>query len=134
MLGSTDEPAQSHGSGSPFHSLTYHRSWKRAPQGWRTLFAGMSADDLGSTVAYRNSQGERFERSLHDVLDHVANHGTHHRGQIVLLLRIGDEGRTRLAVSCALMGNGHGGDAPGRGQVLAVHEGDRALGRRLAVH
>ena len=56
-------------------------------QGWRTLLADMSADELGSTVAYRNSHGERFEQSLHDVLDHVANHGTHHRGQIVLLLR-----------------------------------------------
>ena len=45
------------------------------------------ARNLVSVVVYRNSRGERFERSLHDVLDHVANHGTHHRGQIVLLLR-----------------------------------------------
>ena len=47
----------------------------------------MSAEDLVTIVAYRNSRGERFEQSLHEVLDHVANHGAHHRGQIVLLLR-----------------------------------------------
>ena len=48
--------------------------------------AAGSADDLAGTVAYRNSKGERFEQGLNEVLDHVANHGTHHRGQIVLLL------------------------------------------------
>ena len=67
-----------------------HRGWINylaCAQGWRALFADMSAADLVSIVAYRNSRGERFEQSLHDVLDHVANHGTHHRGQIVLMLR-----------------------------------------------
>lgn len=56
-------------------------------RGWQTLLADLSADDLAATVAYQNSKGERFEQSLNEVLEHVANHGTHHRGQIVLLLR-----------------------------------------------
>ena len=34
----------------------------------------------------------------------------------------------------ALMGNEQGGDAPGRELAVAVHDGDRALGRRFAVH
>ncbi len=55
--------------------------------GWQTLLADLPADDLAGTVAYQNSKGERFEQSLNEVLEHVANHGTHHRGQIVLLLR-----------------------------------------------
>ena len=56
-------------------------------RGWQTLLADLSADDFAGTVAYRNSRGEQFEQDLNGVLDHVANHGTHHRGQIVLLLR-----------------------------------------------
>ncbi len=56
-------------------------------RGWQTLLANLSVDDLVSTVVYQNSKGERFEQGLNEVLDHVANHGAHHRGQIVLLLR-----------------------------------------------
>ena len=56
-------------------------------RGWQTFLANLSADDLAGTVAYQNSKGEVFEQGLNEVLDHVANHGTHHRGQIVLLLR-----------------------------------------------
>ena len=56
-------------------------------RGWQTLLGDLSADGLAGTVAYQNSKGERFEQSLNEVLEHVANHGTHHRGQIVLLLR-----------------------------------------------
>ena len=57
-------------------------------RGWQTFLADLSASSLAAgTVAYRNSKGERFEQGLSEVLDHVANHNTHHRGQIVLLLR-----------------------------------------------
>ena len=55
--------------------------------GWQTLLADLSAEGLASIVAYHNSKGEQFEQRLGDVLDHVVNHGTYHRGQIVLLLR-----------------------------------------------
>ncbi len=38
-------------------------------------------------ISYKNSNGEAFESRVDDILTHVANHGTHHRGQISLLLR-----------------------------------------------
>lgn len=40
-----------------------------------------------TTVAYRNSRGMAFTVSLSDLLSHVINHSTHHRGQIVARLR-----------------------------------------------
>lgn len=40
-----------------------------------------------NTVAYKNSKGHQFETGASDILTHVANHGTHHRGQIATLLR-----------------------------------------------
>lgn len=86
--------ARIHGGEGPVAQLWESLPVERLPtlaaacaRGWQTLLADLSADDLAGTVAYQNSKGERFEQSLNEVLEHVANHGTHHRGQIVLLLR-----------------------------------------------
>ncbi len=38
-------------------------------------------------VVYTNSKAERFESTLHDILFHLINHGTHHRAQISTLFR-----------------------------------------------
>jgi uncharacterized damage-inducible protein DinB len=38
-------------------------------------------------IEYRNSRGEAFVNSVRDILFHIANHTTHHRGQIIANLR-----------------------------------------------
>jgi uncharacterized damage-inducible protein DinB len=43
--------------------------------------------DFEVQVDYRNLAGHAFKNSLSDIMIHVANHGTHHRGQIATLLR-----------------------------------------------
>ena len=43
--------------------------------------------DLNNKVAYENSKGSKFENSIQQILFHVANHLTHHKGQIILDLR-----------------------------------------------
>ncbi len=51
---------------------------------------GMSrlpADDFTRRAGYTNSQGTEYHTSVADILSHVFNHGTHHRGQIALLVR-----------------------------------------------
>ncbi len=47
----------------------------------------LTADDLANKVSYTNSQGTEYHTSVTDILSHVFNHGTHHRGQIMLLVR-----------------------------------------------
>lgn len=44
-------------------------------------------DDFEVQVDYRNQTGKAFKNSLGDIMIHVVNHGTHHRGQIATLLR-----------------------------------------------
>lgn len=39
--------------------------------------------DLNSDLHYQNSKGENFVNSIRDILFHIANHTTHHRGQII---------------------------------------------------
>lgn len=46
-----------------------------------------SDNELDGVISYKNSRGQVFESRKADILTHVANHGTHHRGQIALMLR-----------------------------------------------
>lgn len=43
--------------------------------------------DLDTMISYATSKGEPFQTSIRDILFHVINHSTHHRGQIVSDLR-----------------------------------------------
>ena len=54
----------------------------------RSSFEIMSKDDdLERRIVYENSKGMSFTNTLHDILFHIINHSTHHRGQINLNLR-----------------------------------------------
>ena len=39
--------------------------------------------ELDQIISYRNSKGEGFSNTIRDILFHVANHSTHHKGQII---------------------------------------------------
>jgi uncharacterized damage-inducible protein DinB len=45
--------------------------------------------ELTETFRYKNSKGQSFENIIKDILFHVINHSTHHRGQIAAELRRG---------------------------------------------
>lgn len=51
------------------------------------LLETADADALARSVAYRNSAGRDFRSSVADIVTHTAMHGSHHRGQILRLLR-----------------------------------------------
>jgi uncharacterized damage-inducible protein DinB len=38
-------------------------------------------------ISYENSKGDAFETRVEDIFLHLANHSTHHRGQLVALMR-----------------------------------------------
>lgn len=62
-------------------------TWRSVEEEQAAFFARLTAADLAATVAYRNVAGEAFEAPLWQLLRHVANHSTFHRGQVVTLLR-----------------------------------------------
>ncbi|MBK6266074.1 damage-inducible protein DinB [Marivirga sp. S37H4] len=47
----------------------------------------LSEQDLQKNINYQNSKGEKFEKSMQHILFHIANHFSHHRGQIISDLR-----------------------------------------------
>lgn len=46
-----------------------------------------NADHLEKRIDYENSQGRTFANTLQDILFHILNHSTHHRGQIAMDFR-----------------------------------------------
>lgn len=46
-----------------------------------------SEQQLATRIAYRSLKGDPYEDSLADMIQHVVNHGTYHRGQIATMLR-----------------------------------------------
>lgn len=52
-----------------------------------TFVQKLSAADLDRVVEYKNSKGNAFSNPLRQMLQHVVNHGTYHRGQITTMLR-----------------------------------------------
>jgi uncharacterized damage-inducible protein DinB len=48
---------------------------------------GLTEKDLKQIIAYRNIKGEPFKNPVWEILVHLINHGTYHRGQLVTMLR-----------------------------------------------
>ncbi len=51
------------------------------------FLAGLADADLARVLTYRRFNGEVQSNVLSDLLLHVVNHGTYHRGQLATLLR-----------------------------------------------
>jgi uncharacterized damage-inducible protein DinB len=44
-------------------------------------------DDFNHKITYQNTKGEYFENSIYQILTHLFNHSSYHRGQIVFCLK-----------------------------------------------
>lgn len=61
--------------------------WGQVADAQRTLVELLSAADLERAMTYENPPGVRWTYSLGQMLQHVVNHSTYHRGQVTSLLR-----------------------------------------------
>ena len=62
-------------------------AWRRVEGYVREFLSNLKDEDLGKCIDFKNPRGEARKAVLGEVLQHAANHGVHHRGQVVLLLR-----------------------------------------------
>ncbi len=53
----------------------------------RRFISGLQDSDLSREVKFTNPRGETRSMELGALMQHAANHGVHHRGQVALLLR-----------------------------------------------
>jgi uncharacterized damage-inducible protein DinB len=51
----------------------------KSTRNWKRFLMGA---DLGQLVTYANSRGEQYTNSVTEIVRHVINHGSYHRGQL----------------------------------------------------
>jgi uncharacterized damage-inducible protein DinB len=62
-------------------------AWRPIQDDQLRLVNGLAEEALEKVIAYRNLLGEVWKYPLRQMIQHVVNHSTYHRGQVVTLLR-----------------------------------------------
>jgi uncharacterized damage-inducible protein DinB len=65
-------------------------TWNNIEQYTRKFLSELNDGDIGRNAEYLNDKGEKRAMPLGELMQHAANHGTHHRGQVAMILRLLD--------------------------------------------
>ena len=64
------------------------QAWNRVEVQVRQFLATLKDEGLARNAEYATDRSEKLSMPLGELLQHAANHGVHHRGQVALLLRL----------------------------------------------
>ena len=63
------------------------RQWEEVEGRQEEFLQALGEEDLQRVLDYRTLKGDPFSTPMWQLLRHVVNHGTYHRGQLVTMLR-----------------------------------------------
>jgi uncharacterized damage-inducible protein DinB len=69
------------------HLPVLQNEWAVVNRQWIEHLAGLADDDAHAHIAYTDLKGNRWESPLWQIVLHVVNHGSHHRGQASGMIR-----------------------------------------------
>ncbi|MGH7326061.1 MAG: DinB family protein [Candidatus Rokuibacteriota bacterium] len=73
--------------GAEFQTLAELRPrWDETEQEQRGFIQALTPADLGRVIAYKSTDGKPYQLILWPLLQHVANHATHHRSEIATMI------------------------------------------------
>ena len=73
--------------GDEFKTLASIRApWDELEREQRSFVEGLAPADLERVIEYRNQEGKQLRAQLFPLLQHVANHATHHRSEIATMV------------------------------------------------
>ncbi len=56
-------------------------------ENYQATISVIEKEDLDRVVEYKNTKGEEYQNSVRDIIFHMVNHSTYHRGQIATEFR-----------------------------------------------
>ena len=62
--------------------------WSKVEGYVREFLSTLKDEDLRRNAEYMNDAGEKRSMPIGELMQHAANHGVHHRGQVALMLRL----------------------------------------------
>ncbi len=69
-----------------FHILTKH--WDEVERDMMDFVHSLASDeDIRKVIAYKDLKGNSYSQPLYHLMQHLVNHSTLHRGQVVAMLR-----------------------------------------------
>ena len=63
------------------------KQWEGTQAKLISFVNGLAEPDLSRMISYTNTKGESYSTPLGQMMQHLVNHATYHRGQIVTMLR-----------------------------------------------
>jgi len=86
-IGASPSPTKLPGDEIPSLGVLRDR-WDALEREQRAFIQGLAVTDLTRVVIYRNTAGREFRLALGPLLQHVANHATHHRSELATMLTV----------------------------------------------
>jgi uncharacterized damage-inducible protein DinB len=68
--------------------LALRERWQAVEEHRRSWFRNLRPAAVRRKIRYRSVKGDPFEAPLWQLVQHVANHATYHRGQVITMLRL----------------------------------------------
>lgn len=65
--------------------------WPALHQRWKLWLRDFTDDDASRVIEYKDMKGRPYSQPVWQILLHMVNHGTHHRGQVSGFLRAMDK-------------------------------------------
>jgi len=63
------------------------KEWPALHQRWKDWASALTDGDTTAKIAFNDFRGNPYELPVWQIMMHVVNHGTHHRGQVAGFLR-----------------------------------------------
>jgi uncharacterized damage-inducible protein DinB len=67
--------------------VTLRRTWQEHEGRVRAVLDALGTDGIGRVIEYRNTSGQAGAQPFWQMLQHVVNHGSYHRGQVTTMIR-----------------------------------------------